>query len=81
MSSKFQQLSQKMEDELMSRNSHISEFILILTMWAKEKQSEIQMVKEMSTCKGKFQELPSLVRRGFFFLKFNNASEPGLQSK
>ena len=42
-----------------------SEFILILTMWAKDKQSEIQMVKEISTCKGKFQQLPSLMGEKF----------------
>ena len=44
----------KLEGELLSQNKNIIEFILILTLWAKEKQSEIQMVKEISTCKGRF---------------------------
>ena len=34
-------------------------------MWAKDKQSEIQMVKEISTSKGKFQQLPSLMEEKF----------------
>ena len=40
-----------------------SENNLISTMWAKYKQSEIQMVKEISTCKGKFQQLSALMGR------------------
>ena len=50
---------------MLSRNKTGSEFILILTMWAKDKQSEIQMVKEISTCKGKFQQLPSFLGEKF----------------
>ena len=45
---------EKMDDELPSQKKTVSEFILISTMWAKDKQSEIRMVKKISTCKGKF---------------------------
>jgi len=40
---------EKKDDELPSRNKTDSEFILISTMWAKDKQPEIQMVKRIST--------------------------------
>ena len=38
-------------------------------MWAKDEQSEIQIVKEISACKGKFQQLPSLMGRKIVSLK------------
>ena len=53
----------------MSRNKTESEFILISTMWAKDKQSEIQMVNDISICKGKFQQLPSLMGEKYSSLK------------
>ena len=34
-------------------------------MWAKDKQYEIQMVNDISICKGKFQQLPSLMGEKF----------------
>ena len=43
----------KLIDELLSRNKTDNEFILISTMWAKDKHSEIRMVKEFRTYKGK----------------------------
>jgi hypothetical protein len=45
-SSKLEQLSQKQEDEPPSWDKTDNKFILILTMWAKVKQSEIQIIKE-----------------------------------
>ena len=60
---------EKLENKLQSQNKTDSEFILILTMWAKEKQSEFRMFKEISTCKGKFQQLPSLMGREICFLE------------
>ena len=49
ISSKLKQLFYKKGDELPSQNKTDSEFILIWTMWAKYKQSEIQTVKRIRT--------------------------------
>jgi len=52
MSLKFEQISFKIGRWTSVSNKTDSEFFLISTMWAKDKQSEMQMVKEICTSKG-----------------------------
>ena len=49
INSKFEQLPRKIGRWTPSRNKMDSEFILISTIWAKHRQSEIQMVERTST--------------------------------
>ena len=51
-------LAMLQEDEVPSWNKTGSEFILILTMWVKDKESKIQMVKETSTRASSNQIVP-----------------------
>ena len=51
-------LAMLQEDEVPSWNKTGSEFILILTMWVKDKESKIQMVKETRTRASSNQIVP-----------------------